>query len=159
MPFLDGFFSSIGQILPGYIEGRQQAIKDNWQDMSNFNDVLGGQIDNSFSLETFEPRARMMRDAAENSYLGYLNNVMTTQVNQAYQPARLVYGYAASEFAPDTATNLQRAQQGQARYLGYWWQDPHRALQQMGIDPNMAPYIFSTVSGMGASPNVPSILQ
>lgn len=159
MPFLDGFFSSLGQLLPGYTEGRQQAIEDNWQDMSNFNDVLGGQVNNAFTMETFEPRAQMMEDAARNSYLGYLNNAMTTQVNQAYQPARLAYSTVASRYAPEIAGNMYNAQRGQAAFLSGWYEDPYSAMRQMGIDPLAAPSMFAAVSGMGTSPNIPAILQ
>ena len=159
MAFFDGFFSSLGQLLPGYTEGRQDAIEDNWNDMNQFNQVLAGQTENAFNLETFDERARMMRDAAERSYYGALNDAMTLRTNMAFQPGRESFGLAYSLMAPETALDTYRAQAAQANWLSRFWPNPQGAMQPMGTDNMMWPNLFGAVSGLGVNPNIPSTLQ
>ena len=159
MAFFDGFFSSLGQLLPGYTEGRQEAIEDNWNDMNQFNQVLAGQTENAFNLETFDERARMMRDAAERSYYGALNDAMTLQLNQAYQPMRMTYATMASRYAPETAAFINDAQRNQADWISQYWGNPTGAMQAMDINSMMWPNFFGAVSGLGTSTNIPSIMQ
>lgn len=52
MSFLSGFAGLAG-LLPGYINGRRQAIQDNWADLKNYNDTKAGQINNLWSEATF----------------------------------------------------------------------------------------------------------
>lgn len=47
---------------PGYIQGRQQAIKDNWTDLNQLNQVQAGQLNNLFNASTFDDRWNMSRD-------------------------------------------------------------------------------------------------
>lgn len=63
-------FGSIGRILPGYVEGQRNAIKDNWQDLENYNNVQAGQLANAFTEATFGNNVDMMYDAAKRSRLG-----------------------------------------------------------------------------------------
>lgn len=47
---------------PGYIQGRQQAIKDNWSDLNQFNQVRAGQLGNLFNEATFDDRWNVGRN-------------------------------------------------------------------------------------------------
>ena len=51
-----GMLGQIGRMLPGYVDGRRMAIADNWQDQSNYNQNLHGQMRNAFDIATFEPQ-------------------------------------------------------------------------------------------------------
>lgn len=52
-----------------YIEGREAAIKENWQDLSNFNSVLKGQMENALYGETMGDAADMAHDQAAKSHI------------------------------------------------------------------------------------------
>lgn len=52
-----------------YIEGREAAIKNNWQDLSNFNLVLKGQMENALYGETMGDAADIMHDQAAKSHI------------------------------------------------------------------------------------------
>lgn len=51
-----GVLGQLGRMLPGYVEGRRQAIQDNWQDMSNYNQMYHGQLQNAYDTATWEPQ-------------------------------------------------------------------------------------------------------
>lgn len=57
----------IPDLFSGYVEGRRKAIQDNWTDLTNYNSVLGGQLQNAFNMETFDDNVSMSRDNAQNS--------------------------------------------------------------------------------------------
>lgn len=159
MAFFDGFFSSVGQLLPGYLEGQRQAVEDNWNDLNQYNQVQEGQLENLFNEQTMDDRLSMMADAAENSYMGYLNNVMMLDLNQAYQPGRLVNAANYSTYSPYISRNMYDAQARQADYARQWWMDPTGAMRRMGLDGTAGALMFPAVSGLTANSNVPSIIQ
>lgn len=159
MAFFDGFFSSVGQLLPGYLEGQRQAVEDNWNDLNQYNQVQEGQLENLFNEQTMDERLRMMGDAAENSYMGYLNNLMTTDLNKAYQNGRLAFADYFSGYAPYMARNIYDAQTRQADYARQWWMDPTATMRRMGLDGPMGAMMFPTISGLTSNTNIPSIYQ
>lgn len=59
---LGEILGQMAQAVPGYVEGRQQAIKDNWQDLNNYNQVQAGQMNNLFTLATMPDRWRLSHD-------------------------------------------------------------------------------------------------
>lgn len=63
----------IPDLFTSYINGRRQAVADNWQDLSNYNHVLAGQLNNAFNMETFDPRVRIAESQAQ---LGEQNNAL-----------------------------------------------------------------------------------
>ena len=75
----------IPDLFTSYINGRRQAVADNWQDLSNYNHVLAGQLNNAFNIATFDPRVRSAESQAQlgeqNAGLGgamtdqYLRNI------------------------------------------------------------------------------------
>ena len=52
-----------------YIEGREAAIKENWQDLSNFNSVLKGQMENALYGETMGDAADIAHDRAAREHM------------------------------------------------------------------------------------------
>lgn len=53
MPGFLGALGALGSLMPGYIQGREAAIKGNWQDAEKFNTVRLGQLQNLFTEETY----------------------------------------------------------------------------------------------------------
>ena len=81
-----------------YIEGREAAIKENWQDLSNFNNVLKGQMENALYGET-------MGDAADRSHDQAAREHMNTVLAAANFPVGLQAAslgqYAQGTFGKD----------------------------------------------------------
>ena len=50
----------IPDLFGSYVDGREKAIDSNWKDMKNYNDVLGGQVDNARDMATFD--AKVMQE-------------------------------------------------------------------------------------------------
>ena len=75
----------IPDLFTSYINGRRQAVADNWQDLSNYNQIAAGQLNNAFNMATFDPRVRIAESQAQlgeqNAGLGgaitdqYLRNI------------------------------------------------------------------------------------
>ena len=63
----------IPDLFTSYINGRRQAVADNWQDLSNYNQVAAGQLNNAFNMATFDPRVRIAESQAQ---LGEQNAVL-----------------------------------------------------------------------------------
>lgn len=57
----------IPDLFGGYLRGRQAAIADNWTDLNQFNQVLGGQMQNAFNQQVMADRARISNAAANIS--------------------------------------------------------------------------------------------
>lgn len=113
------FLGAMASLLPGYIQGRRQAIQDNWQDQQNFNNILGGQLNNMWNMATWGPRLDMYHDAANRSWLQLLNDRMTTNVNLAGYPEAVWRGWGHQMTAPQRIWNDEmfglQAQQLMAR--------------------------------------------
>ena len=78
-----GAISQLGRLLPGYIEGERAAIKDNWNDLEQFNKNLNAEMSNALNALTFEDQARSVRDQAamigdqsSQSYMNLFNNYL-----------------------------------------------------------------------------------
>ena len=55
----------IPDLFTSYINGRRQAVADNWQDLSNYNQIAAGQLNNAFNMATFDPRVRIAESHAQ----------------------------------------------------------------------------------------------
>lgn len=84
-----------------YIEGREAAIKENWQDLSNFNSVLKGQMENALYGETMGDAADMSHDQAAKSHinttLAAANFPVGLQAAALGQYAQGTYGKALTD--------------------------------------------------------------
>lgn len=72
------FLGALSSLLPGYIQGRRQAIQDNWQDLQNYNNIQQGQLNNAFTEATWQPRLDMFADNAKR------NNAVTLRTVDDY---------------------------------------------------------------------------
>lgn len=57
----------IPDLFGGYLSGRQAAIADNWTDLNQFNQVLGGQMQNAFDQQVMADSARISNASANIS--------------------------------------------------------------------------------------------
>lgn len=57
----------IPDLFAGYLRGRQAAIADNWTDLNQFNQVLGGQMQNAYNQQVMADRARIFNASANLS--------------------------------------------------------------------------------------------
>lgn len=94
------FLGAIASLLPGYVEGRRQAIQDNWSDLSNYNQVRSGQLGNLFTEATWDDRLRQMNDATVNSGFNTLMNNWNTFLYGRSMPARVAQADAGNWYAP-----------------------------------------------------------
>ena len=105
MAFLGGIFGSIGQLLPGYMEGQRQAVADNWNDLSQYNQIQEGQLNNLFNMQTFDDRLAMMEDAMYRSGYQRQNDAMTLEHNVTLFPGMI----RAAQLQSGAMPHLQQA--------------------------------------------------
>lgn len=104
------FFGALGGLLPGYIEGQRNAIKDNWADLDYYNRTQAGQIQNAFSEATFNPRLHMAYDQAAMSRNNADVSAWNRDVRMMQQPGRMTNAWAYSYGQPYIAPFMQLAQ-------------------------------------------------
>lgn len=59
--------AAIPDLFSGYINGREKAIASNWNDLNQYNTVLGGQMQNAYNMATFDPAVRQTWNSAQQS--------------------------------------------------------------------------------------------
>lgn len=69
------FLGALSSLLPGYIQGRRQAIADNWQDLQNYNNIQAGQLSNAFTEAAWQPRFDMLVDNTKRNNLATLRAI------------------------------------------------------------------------------------
>ena len=57
----------IPDLFSSYVQGRRAAIQDNWNDLTNYNKTLGGQLQNAYDMQTFGDNAQISRNNALTS--------------------------------------------------------------------------------------------
>ena len=97
------FLASAARLIPGYMDGRRQAIADNWTDLMNYNQVQKGQISNLFDIATFAPDIRRANAAASNAEMGMVQNSLGLAQSMAGFPGQMDYYNAWSMYAPYSA--------------------------------------------------------
>lgn len=134
------FLGAISSLLPGYLQGRRQAIADNWQDLQNYNNIQQGQLANAFTEATWQPRFDMFVDNVKR------NNIATLRAVDDYNLYH--YGYlpgmldTASMWSGNAGLNQWYQNQMQNRANQMWLSMPPGALLRMmgnmgqqGINP------------------------
>lgn len=84
---------AVSRVLPGYMEGERQAVRDNWQDLQNYNNVQMGQLGNLFLEGTMPQRFQMFNDQAYRSSLQSIVDSINTAI-QFYGAPGQMYGAA-----------------------------------------------------------------
>lgn len=99
-----------------YIEGRETAIKNNWQDLSNFNLVLKGQMENALYGETMGDAADIAHDRAAREHM---NTVLSAANFPVGLQAAALGQYGQSTYGKDLVdaklTNQLTGQQWSAQ--------------------------------------------
>lgn len=111
------FLGQVGRVLPGYVEGYRNAVKDNWSDMANYNTVEKGQIDNLYNMVTFGNDVDRSNYNTEIARLSLLRGAGDTGLYLAGYPGMLADRMAYSAFAPLTAGNRQAASWLESQWL------------------------------------------
>ena len=135
----------IPDLFTSYINGRRQAVADNWQDLSNYNQIAAGQLNNAFNMATFDPRVRIAESQAQ---LGEQNNALGgAMTDQALAQIAL----QNKKNIPDLSTNAQAT--------GFNYQQAlYNHNIRMLTDPNYARTYFALGLGLG-TPQVQSTQQ
>ena len=108
----------IPDIFSGYIQGRRQAIADNWNDLNQYNNVLSGQLKNAFNMQTFGDAAQIAHNKALSSDASTALTGATADLGIAEAGQALSQGLPATQVAAKIAqleatkaTIMRRAQQ------------------------------------------------
>ena len=135
----------IPDLFTSYINGRRQAVADNWQDLSNYNQVAAGQLNNAFNMATFDPRVRIAESQAQ---LGEQNAALGgATTDQALAQIAL----QNKKNIPDLSTSAQAT--------GFNYQQAlYNHNIRMLTDPNYARTYFALGLGLG-TPQVQSTQQ
>lgn len=95
--------AAIPDLFSGYINGREQAIKSNWDDLSKYNSTLGGQIQNAYNMATFDPAVRSAWNTVQQSDYNTIAAAQgldnTLQANQLAQKAGIPQATANAQAA------------------------------------------------------------
>lgn len=126
----------IPDLFTSYINGRRQAVADNWQDLSNYNQIAAGQLNNAFNMATFDPRVRIAESQAQ---LGEQNNALGGAMTDQYLTQIALQN---KKNIPDLSTSAQAT--------GFNYQ---QALYNHNIklltDPNYARTYYALGLGLG----------
>ena len=128
------FLGSLANLLPGYIEGQRQAVKDNWYDLNQYNQVQQGQIQNAFDEATFSDKVRLVNQGAAMGDLSYMQKLWGTQLAGARMPGLMTQVGVRNAFAEPEAYMQMFSQ---------WFP----AIYGMQMFPQLAQW------GMGGAPN------
>ena len=135
----------IPDLFTSYINGRRQAVADNWQDLSNYNQVAAGQLNNAFSMATFDPRVRIAESQAQ---LGEQNAGLGGAMTDQYLTQIALQN---KKNIPDLSTSAQAT--------GFNYQQAlYNHNIRMLTDPNYARTYFALGLGLG-TPQVQSTQQ
>lgn len=91
---------AVSRVLPGYMEGERQAVRDNWQDLTNYNQVQQGQLGNLFLEGTMPQRFQLFNDQAFRSSLQSTSDLINLGIQFYGAPARMYEASMQSRNAP-----------------------------------------------------------
>lgn len=72
----------IPDIFSGYLNGMRQANTDNWNDLTQYNKVQDGQLDNAFKMATFDPAVRTAWNQGTQSDNATIRDTLATDSAQ-----------------------------------------------------------------------------
>ena len=75
------FFLPVDLFTP-YVEGQRKAVKDNWDDLFNYEKVVNDRLQNQYSAGTIDARIADTNNKAYDNYLNY-------SVNERMHPGRI----------------------------------------------------------------------
>lgn len=110
-------FSGLAALLPGYMEGYEKAVRSNYQDMKDYNQVDEGQKNNLYLAGTMRNRI------ANSNYQTAINQLTAERAAldqgqyMASLPGMMAYRQAFSDFAPTLSEMQYLMQLRQANML------------------------------------------
>ena len=126
----------IPDLFTSYINGRRQAVADNWQDLSNYNQIAAGQLNNAFNMATFDPRVRIAESQAQ---LGEQNSALGGAMTDQYLTQIALQN---KKNIPDLSTSAQAT--------GFNYQQAlYNHNIRMLTDPNYARTYYALGLGLG----------
>lgn len=109
---LNELLGGILQLTPGYMQGRQQAIKDNWQDLSNYNQVRAGQMNNALYQATMPYK---IQQTADQTMIGHnqaeMSNNALHRDDLNTDAFDITQGEVLSQLGNITAQNVENIKQ------------------------------------------------
>lgn len=103
----------IPDIFSGYMQGMRAAVQDNWKDLQNYNQVQRGQLENAFSMGSFDPAMRNVWNKAMTNEIAALLAAKQAELTLPYLQGMSNYG------VPDLQAQAARtAAQYQIQYPG-----------------------------------------
>lgn len=99
MSFLSGFAGLAG-LLPGYINGRRQAIQDDWTDRFNWNRDYDEQLTNALNTATWGNQVELSDFARDNAYFQTRQNAINSRLYDYALPQYYAQILAGNAFAP-----------------------------------------------------------
>lgn len=94
------FLGGLAGLLPGYLNGQRMAVRDNWQDLMNYNQTQAGQLSNMFTEATWQPRIDRFTDDALNSRINLMGNFMDLGAKWYSWPGQLGNAQVYSMYDP-----------------------------------------------------------
>lgn len=85
----------IPDIFSGYLNGMRQANTDNWNDLTQYNKVQDGQLDNAFKMATFDPAVRTAWNQGTQSDNATIRDTLATD------SAQRTYGVYSNNYGPE----------------------------------------------------------
>lgn len=79
------FLGALGGVLPGYQQGQQQAVSDNWSDLLKYNQAQAGQLQNAFDEFVMPFRRNIFQDQA------VLSDINKRQAGMALSQAAMLH--------------------------------------------------------------------
>lgn len=93
----------IPDLFSSYVKGREAAIKSNWNDLNQYNQVLGGQLQNALSMDTLDDASTIAHNKALTSNMDTALAGATTDVGLAKAQASLASGLPQAQVAAKIA--------------------------------------------------------
>lgn len=111
------FLGGLSSLLPGYVEGREKAIRSNFQDMNDYNQVQQGQVSNLYDIATFRNNVERDNIQTELADLSADRNFADMVLYWMGFPGQIAQQQSFSMAAPYLFPTMYGSQLNQYRYL------------------------------------------
>ena len=111
------FLGGLSSLLPGYVEGREKAIRSNFQDMKDYNQVQQGQVSNLYDIATFSNNVERDNIQTELANLTADRNFADMVLYWMGFPGQMAQQQAFSMSAPFLFPMMYGGQINQYRHL------------------------------------------
>lgn len=140
-----GALGQLGRLLPGFVQGERQAVADNWQDLTNYNNVLNGQLSNAFNVVTWPQQLQSITRAAQMQQLALEQSQRNSQLQEILFPYQMKYmplQYEANYWQQQQNNAISRqylaAMLAQINQMNQWRQQQQQQ-QQPQQQPQLTP--------------------